>query len=211
MQILILEDMPDTQAWLRSACIQAFPGAGIAIAGTVAEAVEYIRLEPVELALVDLKLPDGNGESFLLQLKDTRPACVSLVVTMYASRSHLLPALRAGAHGYVLKDESQTKLARMLKQVMQGELPLSANAARIVLSQFTQSPNQGKESLLTERESQVLYALADGTSTPQIAIDLKISKYTVEDHVKSIYRKLGVVNRTQAVLCAYKLGLLPLL
>ena len=207
--VLILEDMPDTQNWLQGACLLAFPDATITVASNLAAAGEHLKTLQPDIALVDLELPDGKGHHFIATLKEQHPACLAIVVTIYADESHLLPSLKAGARGYILKDQSRQRIADMLKQAVVGELPLSPAAARMVLEQVANMNfEKPVETSLTNRETDVLKLVAAGASTPAVADNLGISKYTVEDHLKQIYRKLNISSRAEAALAAQKLNLI---
>lgn len=206
-RILILEDMPDTQKWLTEACLLAYPDASIALASNIAEADDYANRFQPSLALLDLELPDGKGNTFIPSLLRRHPTCLCIVVTIYADENHLMPSLSAGAKGYILKDQSRKRIAEMLKQAMAGELPLSPAAATVVLNHFSKDNEEPEVSPLTARESDVLTLIALGSSTPEVAAHLKISKYTVEDHLKQVYRKLNISSRAEAALAARKLKL----
>lgn len=206
-QILILEDMPDTQMWLKDACALAFPEAKVYVAASIAEATQLIDTKKPTLALLDIELPDGKGNSLIPALLDKHPSCICIIVTIYADERHLLPSLSAGAKGYILKDQSKQRIAEMLIQAMAGELPLSPAVATMVLSHFSNTEDVGSASPLTSRESEVLALIGAGSSTPTVAEQLGISKYTVEDHLKQIYRKLEITNRAEAALAARNLKL----
>lgn len=206
-QILILEDMPDTQKWLVDASKLAFPGAEVSVVGSLAEASAKITEIKPSLALLDIELPDGKGNSFIPTLLAQHPSCICIIVTIYADEKHLLPSLSAGAKGYILKDQSKQKISEMLIQAMSGELPLSPTVATMVLNQFSRTSTAKEESPLTTRESEVLALIGAGSSTPEVADKLSISKYTVEDHLKQIYRKLEISNRAEAALAARNLKL----
>ena len=206
-QILILEDMPDTQKWLVGASKLAFPDAEVSVAGSLAEAGEKITKIKPSLALLDIELPDGKGNSFIPTLLAQHPSCICIIVTIYADEEHLLPSLSAGAKGYILKDQSKQRIAEMLIQAMSGELPLSPAVATLVLNQFLRTSKAKAESPLTARESEVLALIGAGSSTPMVAKLLNISKYTVEDHLKQVYRKLQISNRAEAALAARSLKL----
>ncbi len=206
-QILILEDMPDTQKWLVDASRLAFPEAKIVVVGSIADASTEITRTSPSLALLDIELPDGKGNSFIPTLLAKHPSCICIIVTIYADEKHLLPSLSAGAKGYILKDQSKQRIAEMLTQAMSGELPLSPAVATMVLNHFMQTTSAEAESPLTGRESEVLALIGAGSSTPEVAAKLNISKYTVEDHLKQIYRKLEITNRAEAALAARNLNL----
>ena len=206
-QILILEDMPDTQKWLQDSCLLAFPDAQVSITGSIAAAKEYLLSNEPTLALLDIELPDGKGNSCIAPLLAQYPSCVCVIVTIYADEGHLLPSLSAGAKGYILKDQSRERIAQMLTQAMSGELPLSPAVAAMVLSHFSGASLEAEQSPLTSRESEVLALIGSGASTPEVASTLSISKYTVEDHLKQIYRKLEISSRAEAALAARNLKL----
>lgn len=206
-QILILEDMPDTQRWLKDSCLLAFPDARIAVCSSLAAAAEFLTTQEPTLALLDIELPDGKGNSIIAPLLDQYPSCICVIVTIYADENHLLPSLSAGAKGYILKDQSRQRIASMLTQAMAGELPLSPAVAAMVLSHFS-ATSDTNESPLTSRETEVLTLIGSGASTPEVASTLNISKYTVEDHLKQIYRKLEISNRAEAALAARELKLI---
>jgi DNA-binding NarL/FixJ family response regulator len=159
------------------------------------------------IALLDLELPDGKGNSFIPTLLEQHPSCLCIVVTIYADERHLMPSLRAGAKGYILKDQSRQRIAEMLQKAYAGELPLSPSVASMVLNHFSQTNLQIEESPLTKRESDVLSLVPNGLSTPDVADQLNISKYTAEDHLKQIYRKLDISSRAEAALAAKKYNL----
>ena len=91
------------------------------------------------IALLDLELPDGKGNSFIPTLLEQHPSCLCIVVTIYADERHLMPSLRAGAKGYILKDQSRQRIAEMLQKAYAGELPLSPSVASMVLNHFSQT------------------------------------------------------------------------
>ena len=203
--ILIIEDIPDTQHWLKQACELAFEKPELIIAGNIEQAKLQINKQEPTIILLDLQLPDGSGVDLLPLIKKLHPSCITIIVTIYDDEAHLLPSLKAGAHGYILKDQSKQKIADMLKQALAGELPLSPKVAKLVLQQFSKPIPE--EMPISQRESQVLQLIAEGKSTPEVAKSLNLSKYTIEDHIKNIYRKLNISNRSEAVLAAQKLGL----
>jgi len=207
--IIIVEDMLDTQKWLKEASLLAFPTARVTIAGDLASAEHFIQQHEPSLALIDLKLPDGSGETLIAKLRQSYPDCISIVITIYADEHHLMPSLSAGAQGYILKDQSKERIAQMINQAAIGELPLSPNVAKLVLDHFTATTIESEvKSPLSKRESEVLSLIGKGLNIPQVAIKLAISKYTAEDHLKHVYRKLNISSRAEAALAAEKLKLL---
>lgn len=208
--VLIVEDMESTQAWLAEAVEKAFDGAQIARAASLAEAGAALRESHPDLVLVDLGLPDGRGNELIAAINGMPNPPICVVVTVYDDDQHLFPSLKAGAHGYVLKDQPIDQLAEKLRGVVTGEPPLSPQIARRLLRVFGDASDYEsmEEAGLTEREEQVLVLIAKGYSTPRAAELLKISHYTVTEYIRNVYRKLNVSNRAEAAVVAARLGLL---
>lgn len=207
---LILDDLPACLDWLRRALQQAFPGISIRTASTLAEARERIaEPSPLDLALVDLGLPDGDGTTLITRLRQQRPAVIPVVTTVFDDDGHLFPALTAGAAGYLLKDEAIESLAERLLGIVEGQPPLSPSIARRLLRHFQPQPNPVSDTAsLTPRETEVLRLIAKGYSVPEAARLLELAKHTVAGYVKDIYRKLDVSNRAEATLEASRRGLI---
>jgi DNA-binding NarL/FixJ family response regulator len=212
--ILLLEDLPEIRAWLRSLVQHVFPGAQIAEAARVHDALELVSAVKFDLALVDLGLPDGSGVAVVTRLRDLQPEAQSVVVTIHDDDEHLFPALQAGAFGYILKEQARELITEQLQRISQGEPPLSPSIARRVMAYFTEKsrPAQPRNNLLpnvslTERESEVLLRVAKGYTLPEIGVQLGLSRHTIADYVKQIYRKLNVSSRAEAALEAQRLGL----
>jgi DNA-binding NarL/FixJ family response regulator len=218
-RVLIVEDHPGARAWIEAAVRKAFPEAEIATAGSCAGAYQALaqpsHLLP-DLALIDLGLPDGNGTDIVRAFKAKAPNAIAVVATMFDDDAHLFPALRAGAQGYVLKDESQTDLFHMLQGIAGGQPPLSASIARRVLQHFSQPAptiptsalNANASEYLTGRECDTLKLIAKGFNVPKIAELLGISRHTVAGYVRDVYRKLSVSSRAEATMAAAERGLI---
>jgi DNA-binding NarL/FixJ family response regulator len=150
-------------------------------------------------------------------LRRLQPQCLPVVVTIYDDDEHLFPALQAGAFGYLLKEQPREALAAQLLRITGGEPPLAPSIARRVLSYFGQNravpapeppPADGApEARLTAQELVVLQRVAKGFTLPEIAQQLGLSRHTIADHVKNIYRKLDVSSRAEATLEAARRGL----
>ncbi|MFN0183512.1 MAG: response regulator [Aquabacterium sp.] len=212
-QILLLEDLPEIRAWLKSLVMQVFPGARIIECARVSDALNQVPAHKFDLALLDLGLPDGSGVDVVQALRDTQPDALSVVVTIHDDDEHLFPALQAGAFGYILKEQSRELIAEHLQRISQGEPPLSPSIARKVIAFFAaqarpqSSSNNVPAVSLTERESEVLLRVAKGYTLPEIGVQLGLSRHTIADYVKQIYRKLNVSSRAEAALEAQRLGL----
>ena len=206
--VLVLDDLPEALAMLQEAVTQAFPAASQVPVRSLRAAREAIGWQAFDLALIDLGLGDGQGQELISLLAQTQPACAVVVATIYNDDDNLFLALQAGAQGYLLKDQSTAWLAHQLQGIAQGHPPLSPAIARRLLKHF-QLPVAVTmvQPLLTARERDVLSLLAQGVNIADIGTALGISRYTVGDHVKSLYRKLNISSRAEAALHARGLGL----
>lgn len=211
--ILLLEDLPEIRAWLKVLVRQVFPTAQIHESARVHNALELVRAIKFDLALIDLGLPDGSGVDVVATLRDIQPEAQSVVVTIHDDDDHLFPALQAGAFGYLLKEQARDLIAEQLNRMSQGEPPLSPSIARRVLSYFAthsrpaELPQNIPHVALTDRENEVLLRVAKGFTLPEIGVQLNLSRHTIADYVKQIYRKLNVNSRAEAALEAQRLGL----
>jgi DNA-binding NarL/FixJ family response regulator len=212
--ILLLEDLPEIRAWLRDLVLRVFPDAHISEAARVHDALQLVQAVKFDLGLIDLGLPDGSGVDVVTRLRDLQPEAQSVVVTIHDDDEHLFPALQAGAYGYILKEQARELITEQLQRISQGEPPLSPSIARRVIAYFTakSKPQAAPANALpavslTERESEVLLRVAKGYTLPEIGVQLGLSRHTIADYVKQIYRKLNVSSRAEAALEAQRLGL----
>ena len=189
-------------------------------------------VDPFKLLLVDLELPDGNGMELLAEL--VHYPATKIVTTLYSDDDHLFPALQRGADGYLLKEDRFEVLVEELQKIVRGQPPLSPAIARRLLTHFRPAgsaeaarPHSGLSSAgsafqssrpvpiekpldherLTPRESEVLTYLSKGFTIKEIAALMGIKWFTVNDHIKSIYKKLNVSSRAEAAVLASKQGL----
>lgn len=173
-------------------------------AGDGGEAVsEAEKLEP-DVILLDLQLPTVDGVEALRMLRDRGSKARVLVLTSFTEPSSVVPALRAGAAGYLFKDVDPDALAQAIRAVHAGQVLLEPEVAAALLAD--DAPNERAASL-TDREREVLAEIARGRSNREIARALVLSEKTVKTHVSSILAKLGLSDRTQAALFAVKSGL----
>jgi DNA-binding NarL/FixJ family response regulator len=209
--ILLLEDLPEIRAWLKALTLQVFPDAQISEAARVHDAIGLVSAMKFDLALIDLGLPDGSGVDVVAALRESQPEAQSVVVTIHDDDDHLFPALQAGAFGYVLKEQAREHIAEQLSRMSQGEPPLSPSIARKVIAFFASQARPAKDNIphvsLTDRENEVLLRVAKGFTLPEIGVQLNLSRHTIADYVKQIYRKLNVSSRAEAALEAQRLGL----
>lgn len=207
---LIVEDYPPMMLMLKAALQSAFPSINVDEATTLADAYDLMNGKNYNLALIDINLPDGSGLDLVTHIKSTKPQVLCIMATVFDDDDNLFKALSNGADGYIIKDESQSKLAEHLQGIVRGEPALSAGITRRLIKQFQtkepQSPAPTEE--LTSREKQVLTHIAQGLQRKEIARELNLSVHTVSDHTKVIYRKLKVSSKVEATKVAINLGLL---
>jgi two-component system nitrate/nitrite response regulator NarL len=188
--------------------------------------------KPFRLILVDLELPDGNGMELLAEM--THHPATKIVTTLYSDDEHLFPALQCGADGYLLKEDRFEVLVEELQKMARGQPPLSPAIARRLLRHFRELPGDRLQASLgaglppggrpagasprpeepladtdrlTPRESEVLTYLSKGFTIQEIAGYMGIRWFTVNDHIKSIYKKLNVSSRAEAAVLASRRGL----
>ncbi|MFN0183739.1 MAG: response regulator [Aquabacterium sp.] len=205
--VLVLDDHPQVGHWLAQAAAQAFPGVAVRRAASLREAMAALDEGLPDLALVDLDLPDGSGITLIEQLARSPQRPLSVVTTVFADDQHLFPALRAGAAGYLLKDGRIEDLVDALRGIAAGSPALSAPIARRLLGYFHE-PDATRVSTLSPREQDVLRLLARGLTIAETGQALGLTSHTVASYAKTLYRKLDVTNRAEAVLEAGRLGLL---
>lgn len=209
---LLVDDLAPARRWLHAAIVDAFPEIEIHEASSIAEANALVSRLPqgLDLALIDLGLPDGSGLRIIEALQRSPGQTLCVVSTVFDDDAHVFPALRAGAQGYVLKDLPGSVLAQMLRGILDGQPPLSPSIARRLLRQFQQPAAAlaaTTSESLTTRETEVLQLIAKGYTVQQTATALGISPHTASGYVKDIYRKLSVNTRAEATLEATRRGL----
>ncbi|GAA5482809.1 response regulator transcription factor [Haloferula sargassicola] len=207
-QVLIVEDVAETRAWLGELVRSAFEDCIIHEAATVAAARELWERHSFELALIDLGLPDGSGLDVLRTLRKANPSTLCVITTVVGDDAHIVAALSAGAQGYLLKQQPAEQLSRQLVQLHEGIPALSPSIARRIMEHFRMTgPVAGDDAGLSEREKQTLSLIARGCRNADVAGNLGIAESTVASHIKSIYRKLGISTRAEASWHATRLGL----
>ena len=214
--VLVVEDEPLLQQRLRGVLLQlGYTPDALVFAASLAEARACLAAQPVALALVDLALPDGSGMALIAQMRADDPGLGILVVSAWSSEEAILGALRAGATGYVLKERDDIEVSLSIRSVLRGGAPIDPFIARRILdllpaqaSAATAEASAATAEALSKREAEILQLVADGLSNREIAEQLFLSRYTVESHVKRIYRKLAVSSRTMAVQKARSQGVL---
>ncbi|MCA6095379.1 response regulator transcription factor [Streptomyces sp. SCA3-4] len=183
----------------------------IEVVGEAADGAEGVacaeELRP-DVVLMDVKMPGTDGIEALRRLRELANPARVLIVTSFTEQRTVIPALRAGAAGYVYKDVDPDALAGAIRSVHAGHVLLQPEVAEALLSQDdTGGGGQGRGNALTEREREVLALIADGRSNREIARALVLSEKTVKTHVSNILMKLDLADRTQAALWAVRQGI----
>lgn len=183
----------------------------IEVVGEASDGAEGVaraeELKP-DIVLMDVKMPGMDGIDALRKLRELANPARVLIVTSFTEQRTVVPALRAGAAGYVYKDVDPDALAGAIRSVHAGHVVLQSEVASALLSQEEVNSGQGRGGVsLTEREREVLGLIADGRSNREIARALVLSEKTVKTHVSNILMKLDLADRTQAALWAVRHGI----
>ncbi len=206
---LIVEDHAQARDWLKQAVNQAFNAANCILVGSVKEGRQVIDTTMPELALIDLGLPDGSGVNLISLLDANRRTfgkdTTIVVSTVMNDDESIFSAIRAGADGYILKEETLEGLVSMLQGIYENKPPLSPTIAMRLLDYFKSDTAQADP--LAPRERQILQLLAKGFTVSKVAEMLGITYNTTASYVRDIYRKLNVSSRAEATLEASKRGL----
>lgn len=215
IRVAIIEDDPIMRGVLAGAVGECADMLLTATANNAAQASGMIEAGGYDVLLCDLGLPDGNGINLIRQEALTGRNTDILVVTIFANQNKVLDAIRAGARGYLLKDERIEDTIDAIRNIRKGGSPISPIIARQLLGQIRREPNAAplamaspQASPLSEREYEVLNLLSRGFSNAECADILTVSSNTIGTHVKNIYRKLEVNSRAEALFEASSQGLL---
>ena len=211
--VAIVDDDPVVREYFTRIVQSAPELALIGTASSLADAQGLIKKAP-DLFLLDIGLPDGSGLEFIPKIKAGCDARI-LVVTSFGDRETVVTALSAGADGYLLKDSEQSIVVDGIRMTLAGGAPISASVAIYMLERLrSAAPYKPGDTDVTEhltkRETELLKLLAKGCKFNEVAKILGISPYTVGSHVKTIYRKLAVNSRSEAVFEAISAGFIQI-
>jgi NarL family two-component system response regulator LiaR len=210
IRILVVDDHPVVRQGLRAFLDTREDMAVVGEAGDGEAAVaEAARLRP-DVILMDLLMPGIGGLEAIGRIRTADPAARILVLTSFSSADQVVPAVRAGAAGYLLKDAAPEEVEAAVRAVNRGEARLDPQVTAAVMAEVAQpaaGPDGAALATLTPREREVLALLARGLTNAQLARELVVSEKTVKTHVSSILAKLRLSDRTQAALFAARLGL----
>ncbi len=205
MRIAIVDDDPLVRMGLR-AIVGSEPGwEVVAEAGDGEGAVAAVAEHAPDVVLMDVRMPGMDGLTATQTISRDFPAVRVLVLTTFEVDEYVFQAMRAGAAGFVLKRVPPADLVEAVRVVAAGESLLFPASTRAVIERFAET-QRAEIPDLTSRETEVLVMLARGLSNAEIAAEWVVSVETVKSHVASVFMKLGVANRTQAVIAAYESG-----
>ncbi|MEY4294535.1 MAG: hypothetical protein RLY82_223 [Pseudomonadota bacterium] len=221
---IIIEDLDEPREWLADLLPVALPSLQqVDTAENLREASTRLASKVYDLAIVDWHLPDGTSESLIQQLTASHPETVVVVATIHDDDSHVFPALRAGATGYILKSQPRSVVISQLRGIEVGEPALSPSIAMRVLKHFNQAgagvainttqaapKDEPQDDLvhLTMREIDVLRLIGKGYKAAEAGKLLTISTHTVSSYIRDIYRKLEISSRAEATMEAARRGLI---
>ena len=216
IRVLVVDDVELVRTGLRM-ILDAEPD--LEVVGTASDGVEAVsevrRLRP-DVVLMDIRMPGLDGLAATRHILGTAgmPPCKVIVLTTFDVDEHVYEALRAGASGFLLKDVPAAQLVHAIRVVAAGEALLAPSITRRLIASFTGAAPSTVTAVaapgldeLTAREREVLVLLADGLSNAEIAAKLFVGEATVKTHVARVLMKLGVRDRVQAVIVAFRAGL----
>jgi DNA-binding NarL/FixJ family response regulator len=213
MEILVVDDHPLFQEVAKAIALKAFAGARVHVANDLAQALKLARRIRPRLVILDLILPGCSGTDALVRFRAQFPEIPVLVLSAIEDRRTVLAALNAGAAGYVCKSTPPPVIAAALGVVMAGGVYVPSQAIKgpadgaTRASEASAKRSRAAEPMLTERQLEVLRMVAAGLPNREIAQSLRISEHTVKQHLESVYDKLQVSSRTQAINAAERKGL----
>lgn len=194
-RVIIIEDNPDMQIALKTYVEQDEHFFVAGVYNNCEDAITELTVTNPRIVLMDIDLPGMDGVKGTKIIKKQSPKCDIIIITVFENNTTVFAALKSGACGYLTKTFKKEELISSLYEVIDGGAPMSMKIAKMVVSSFNQNVN----SPLTERETEILSALAKGKSYSNIAETLFISLDTVKFHIKNIYIKLQVKSKSDAI------------
>ncbi|MBC7252687.1 MAG: response regulator transcription factor [Actinobacteria bacterium] len=183
----------------------------VSVARSAEEALEKIDRFPPDVVIVDIQLPGMNGIELIRRIKSRYPDIEAITLTVFDDEQFAKQAIKAGAIGYVIKDAAKEELVKAVRAAAKGESLISTSVARKLIEEISEPAGRKKREEeyegLSQRELDVIKLMARGYNNRQIADILFISEHTVKVHIRNIFRKIGVTDRTNAVLWAIERGL----
>ena len=216
MKILIVDDHALVRRGMGHVVRECFSDADVTEAGSASEALDAMESKGVDVALVDVRMPDLDGLELLHQMKERWPDVPVIMLTSFDHAQYVRRALAEGAAGYMLKDATPEDLEQAINVAISGGG--NVLSPKVIQNLFDEMEGgswsdereaRRASSALTQRETDILSLLAEGRSNRDISRALFLSEKTVKAHLASVFRKLGVTNRTQAAMAAVSMGIGP--
>ncbi|WP_192765847.1 response regulator [Plantactinospora soyae] len=204
IRLLIVDDHPIVRGGLRDTFAGVEDIVVVGEAGDGAEGIERAEVLAADVVLMDLRMPGMDGVAATAALRERAPSARVLILTTFDSESDVLPAIEAGAIGYLLKDALPDELMRAVRAAARGESVLAPSVTQHLMEQVRR-PSAGT---LTDREKEVLQLVANGSSNREAATALFIGEASIKTHLQHIYDKLGARDRASAVAEGYRRRLL---
>ena len=211
IRILIADDHPVVREGLFAMLSRESDFEVVGEARDGVEAVNKAKELSPEVVLMDLRMPELDGVEAMNQIKSAKPDTKFIILTTYSDDDYIFRGIEAGARGYLLKDAPREELFKAIRAVHRGESLIQPVVASKVLDRLTELSRRapsGEE--LSERELEVLRLMAKGAANKEIGVELSIAQSTVKTHISTIFQKLGVNDRTEAVTQALKKGIIRL-
>ena len=207
-RILIADDHPIFRSGLKTELSRHadFEITGEAVDGD--EVIAKVNEWPVDVVVLDISMPGIKAAEVIKQLGKRHPATKVLVLTAHGDKGTIMSMLKAGAHGYVLKEEDPFIVPEAIRSVAKGKNWVGPSVATLMMGKIRENRSETSSSILTEKECEVIRLIADGLSTKDMASRIHMSERTVEFHITNIYDKLGVTTRPSAVRWAQEHGFL---
>jgi DNA-binding NarL/FixJ family response regulator len=200
IQVALIEDIDDIRKGLAQIINS---GEGIECLYNFANAenaLDVLSVQPVDVVLADINLPGSmDGIELVRRLKPIHPQMQFMMCTVYENSELVFKALKMGATGYILKNTPPPRLLDAIREIHAGGSPMSAQIARMVITMFQKPTSSDALKLLTPREQELLFALAEGYRYKEISDKVSLSIDTISTHIRNIYRKLEVHCRAEAV------------
>ena len=206
--VIVVEDQLSTRNWLVSSVKSALEPKAVFEASTCQRAKQIFLTQNIDLAIVDINLPDGSGLDLIADIKALyQTYCI--VATIYNDEKHVYKAIQAGVEGYLLKDHTNEEICGYLKGLLKDKPPISPEVSRAMFRFIKNIPIKDEEhEVLSDREIEILTLLAKAYQRKEIANILSISHNTVSHHIKNIYIKIGITSKAEAVVEASRRGLI---
>ncbi len=204
IRVFLLDDHEVVREGLRSLIESSGDMTVVGEASTAAEAIIRLPLAQPDVAVLDVRLPDGNGVEVCREIRSSHPEIVCLMLTSFSDDEALFDAIMAGAAGYVLKEVRGSDLVGDIRRVASGHSLLDPSLTGRVMERLRQKETKDDDAGLTPQEQRILELIAEGRTNRQIAEVMVLSEKTVKNYVSNLLAKLGMSRRTEAAVYAVK-------